>query len=122
MGRKKNCHISVLVLFLVAVKLPQLKGLGMEIEGLTIIGESINDSVPSTQKMFEVNDIMIDNKKIDFIQIEDDFVIKSKNPWNKREPPYFVTPYCLSWCFTGISAILNCFCPASAGIYRCRPP
>ena len=57
MGRKKNCHISVLVLFLVAVKLPQLKGLGMEIEGLTIIGESINDSVPSTQKMFEVNDI-----------------------------------------------------------------
>lgn len=29
----------------------------MAIEGLTIIGESINDSVPSTKKLFEANDI-----------------------------------------------------------------
>ena len=29
----------------------------MSIEGLTIIGESINDSVPSTQKLFEANDV-----------------------------------------------------------------
>ncbi|KAA3660349.1 MAG: dihydropteroate synthase DHPS, partial [Calditrichaeota bacterium] len=29
----------------------------MSIEGLTIIGESINDSVPSTNKLFEANDI-----------------------------------------------------------------
>jgi cobalamin-dependent methionine synthase I len=29
----------------------------MSIKGLTIIGESINDSVPSTQKLFDANDI-----------------------------------------------------------------
>ena len=29
----------------------------MPIAGLTIIGESINDSVPSTQALFEANDI-----------------------------------------------------------------
>jgi cobalamin-dependent methionine synthase I len=29
----------------------------MAIEGLTIIGESVNDSVPSTKKLFEANDI-----------------------------------------------------------------
>ena len=29
----------------------------MPIEGLAIIGESINDSVPSTHKLFEANDI-----------------------------------------------------------------
>ncbi|MDQ1257722.1 MAG: 5-methyltetrahydrofolate corrinoid/iron sulfur protein methyltransferase [Candidatus Hydrogenedentes bacterium] len=29
----------------------------MAIEGLTIIGESINDSVPSTKKLFEANDL-----------------------------------------------------------------
>ena len=29
----------------------------MAIDGLKIIGESINDSVPSTNKLYEVNDI-----------------------------------------------------------------
>ena len=29
----------------------------MAIPGLTIIGESINDSVPSTHKLFDANDV-----------------------------------------------------------------
>ena len=33
------------------------EGRAMAIPGLTIIGESINDSVPSTKKLYEANDI-----------------------------------------------------------------
>ena len=34
-----------------------MKGIAVALEGLTIIGESINDSVPSTNKLFEAGDV-----------------------------------------------------------------
>ncbi len=41
----------------------------MAIKGLKIIGESINDSVPSTQKMFEANDI---DSLLDLARMQDE--------------------------------------------------
>ena len=49
----------------------------MAIEGLSIIGESINDSVPSTKKLFDANDIeglkelaiMQDQKGAEYIDV-----------------------------------------------------
>ncbi len=35
----------------------QKKGIAVALEGLTIIGESINDSVPSTKKLFDADDM-----------------------------------------------------------------